>query len=141
MTDRSPIPGDGASEASAPRAPRVLVADDEPDFVLTLTRLLTLAGYESRGVFSPLQVQEAILDFAPDVVLLDIGMPGMSGYDVAHKLRRTYGSSRPVLIAVTGRTGESDRRIARMAGFDHHVAKPYQATTLLDLLESILARG
>src|SRR5688572_13348348 len=117
----APIPGEGVGEVSAPRPLRILVADDERDFVLTLTKLLVHEGYDARGVFSALQVQEAMLNFAPDVVMLDLSMPGRSGFDLAHELRNLYGSSRPVLIAVTGRSTERDRRIARMAGIDHYV--------------------
>src|SRR5688500_8318293 len=132
-----PIPGEGTREVAPPRALRILVADDERDFVLTLSKLLSREGYDTRGVFSPLQVQEAMLNFAPDVVLLDISMPGRSGFDIAHELRNLYGSARPVLIAVTGRTEERDRRIARMAGFDHYVIKSHDPMPLLALLESI----
>jgi two-component system CheB/CheR fusion protein len=133
----TPIPGERAQEGAAPRSLRVLVADDDRDFTLSLTKLLSVAGYDARGVNSPLQVQEAMLDFAPDVVLLDISMPGRSGFDVAHELRNLYGRARPVLIAVTGRTMERDRRVARMAGIDHYVTKPYDPDALLDLLQSI----
>jgi CheY-like chemotaxis protein len=74
------------------------------------------------------------------VVLLDIGMPKMSGYDVARTLRERYGSARPALIAVTGRAGETDRQQARAAGFEHHVAKPYQPGELLRLIGQLSGR-
>ena len=114
--------------------PRILVADDDADAVLSLTTLLRQEGYVVRGVHRGAEVLQAIFNFAPDVVLLDIGMPQMSGYDVARTLRERYGSARPALIAVTGRTGEADRQQARAAGFEHHVAKPYEPRALLRLI-------
>ena len=73
-------------------------------------------------------------NFAPDVVLLDIGMPQMSGYEVARRLRERYGSARPALIAVTAFTRTADRAQARAAGFEHHVGKPYQPRELIALI-------
>jgi CheY-like chemotaxis protein len=89
-------------------------------------------------------VLSEVFNFAPDLVLLDIGMPQMSGYDVARTLRERYGSARPVLVAVTGRTEEADRQQARAAGFEHHVAKPYEPVALLALIGALAgapARG
>lgn len=123
---------------------RILVADDDKDAVLSLTALLREQGYAVRGVHRGSEVLSEVFNFAPDVVLLDIGMPQMSGYDVARTLRERYGSARPVLIAVTGRTGEADRQQARAAGFEHHVAKPYEPVALLALIGALAgapARG
>jgi len=120
--------------------PRILVADDDEDAVLSLTTLLREEGYEVRGVHRGSEVLQAVFNFAPDVVLLDIGMPQMSGYDVARTLRERYGSARPALIAVTGRAGEADRRQARAAGFEHHVAKPYELRVLLRLIGELSGR-
>ena len=114
--------------------PRILVADDDEDTVVSLTILLRDQGYKVRGVHRGAEVLQAVFDFAPDVVLLDIGMPQMSGYDVARTLRERYGSARPALIAVTGRTADTDRQQARAAGFEHHVAKPYEPGSLLRLI-------
>ena len=113
---------------------RVLVADDDKDAVLILTALLRDEGYEVRGVHRGAEVLDAVFNFAPDVVLLDIGMPHMSGYEVARRLRERYGSARPALIAVTGFTGIMDRVQARAAGFEHHVGKPYEPSELLQLI-------
>jgi CheY-like chemotaxis protein len=116
------------------KQPRILVADDDADAVLVLSALLRDEGYEVRGVHHGAEVLDAVFNFAPDVVLLDIGMPKMSGYDVARTLRERYGSARPVLIAITGRAGAADRQQARAAGFEHHVAKPYEPSALLNLI-------
>lgn len=113
---------------------RILVADDDEDTVLSLTALLREEGYQVRGVHRGADVLQEIFSFGPDVVLLDIGMPQMSGYEVARTLRERYGSARPVLIAVTGRADEADRLQARAAGFEHHVAKPYEPRALLRLI-------
>ena len=120
--------------------PRILVADDDKDTVLSLTALLREEGYEVRGVHRGSEVLQAVFNFAPDVVLLDIGMPQMSGYDVARTLRERYGSARPALIAVTGRAGDADQRQARAAGFEHHVAKPYEPRALLRLIGELSGR-
>ena len=122
------------------KEPRILVADDDTDAVLSLTTLLREEGYEVRGVHRGAEVLQAVFNFAPDVVLLDIGMPQMSGYDVARTLRERYGSARPALIAVTGRAGDVDRQQARAAGFEYHVAKPYEPRDLLSLIHRLSAR-
>ena len=116
------------------KQPRILVADDDADAVLVLSALLRDEGYQVRGVHHGAEVLDAVFNFAPDVVLLDIGMPKMSGYDVARTLRERYGSARPVLIAITGRAGAADRQQARAAGFEHHIAKPYEPKALLNLI-------
>ena len=122
------------------KEPRILVADDDTDAVLSLTALLRDEGYAVRGVHRGSEVLQAVFNFAPDVVLLDIGMPQMSGYDVARTLRERYGSARPALIAVTGRAGEVDRQQARAAGFEYHVAKPYEPRDLLSLIGRLSGR-
>lgn len=121
--------------------PRILVADDDKDTVASLTALLAEEGYQVRGVHRGSEVLEAVFHFAPDIVLLDIGMPQMSGYDVARTLRERYGSARPVLVAVTGRAGEADRAQAQAAGFEHHVAKPYDPRALVELVAGLSGRS
>ena len=120
---------------------RILVADDDRDAVLMLTALLEHEGYEVRGVHHGADVLDAVFSFAPDVVLLDISMPRMSGYEVARQMRERYGSARPALIAVTAMTRTSDRAHARAAGFEHHVAKPYEPNELLALLGELAGDG
>jgi CheY-like chemotaxis protein len=115
---------------------RVVVADDDPDTVLSLRLLLEDEGHTVRGVESGTEALSAVRDFGADVVLLDIGMPGMTGFAVAHTLRERYGSAKPLLIAITGRNAQSDRWLARSMGFDHYVAKPYDPSAVLALLGS-----
>jgi CheY-like chemotaxis protein len=123
-------------DAKTPRL-RVVVADDDPDAILTLTLLLEDEGHQVRAVKNGQQALYAVRDFGADVVLLDIGMPGMTGYEVAQTLRQRYGSAKPALVAVTGRNSESDKSLSQSTGFDHHVAKPYEPNALLALIERV----
>lgn len=116
---------------------RVVIVDDDPDTVASLRLLLEDAGYEVQAVTSGAQALYAVRDFGADVLLLDIGMPRMSGYEVARTLRERYGSAKPVLIAVTGRQGSTDKSLAHNTGFDHYVEKPYDPNELLRLLQQL----
>src|SRR4051812_24314733 len=116
---------------------RVVVADDDPDATLSLTLLLEHEGHTVRAVSNGQQALHAVRDFGADIVLLDIGMPGMTGYEVAQTLRQRYGSAKPALVAVTGRNSDSDKWLAQSTGFDHHVAKPYVPNDLLALVERV----
>jgi CheY-like chemotaxis protein len=116
---------------------RILVADDERDSVDTLVMLLADEGHDVRGVYRGADVLPAMEKFAPDWVLLDIAMPDMSGFELAQKIRRRYGESRPRMIAISGRYKKgSDRLLAELAGFNHHVPKPYEPDALLALLKN-----
>jgi DNA-binding response OmpR family regulator len=127
---------DASGRYMQPRPLRVIVADDERDTVTTLTLLLNEDGHDAIGVHHGAQVLDAVDEFDPDVVLLDIAMPDMSGYEVAKEIRRKYGEVRPLLIAISGRYKKaSDRMLAEIVGFDHHVAKPYDPQALLALLK------
>ena len=117
----------------AQRAIKVLIADDDRDTVLSLRLLLATEGYEVLGVHDAKGVFEAVRDFEPDAALLDIGMPEMTGYDIARELRRTRGNDL-LLIAVTAWSKFSDKMAAHIAGFDHHVGKPYRPEEILGLL-------
>lgn len=124
--------------ASQPRKGlRILVADDERDQVATLAMILQDEGHEVREVYRGAEVLRMVRDFDPDVALIDIGMPGMTGYDVAREVRQIYGKERPLLIAVTGWKQSSDRILAKLAGFDHHIAKPFETEALLKLISEV----
>ena len=118
-------------------ARRVLVVDDDRDAVLTLVALLRDEGYDARGSYNGKDVLDLVRDFDPHAVLLDIGMPDLNGYEGCRLIRGRYGSASPLLIAVTGWKKASDRLLAELAGFDHHVAKPYDPRLLLSLLRSL----
>src|SRR6266852_1349090 len=124
--------------ARGKRKLRILVADDERDQVTTLAAILQDEGHEVREVYRGTEVLRLVREFDPDVALIDIGMPGMSGYEVARELRQEFGKQRPLLIAVTGWKQSSDRILARLAGFDHHLAKPFESTALLALIAPLV---
>jgi CheY-like chemotaxis protein len=125
------------STESQPGSLRVVVADDERDAVLTLGLLLRSEGMEVRLVRTGQAALAAVADFHPDAVLLDIGMPDRSGYDVAQELSRRYGDECPVLIAVTGLGKPDDKEMAEISGFHHFVTKPYDAQALVRLLVNL----
>jgi two-component system CheB/CheR fusion protein len=115
---------------------RVLVVDDNVDSAESLTALLGIAGHQVRVAFDGRKAVEIARDFAPDVVLLDIGLPGMDGLAVARALRTDPAVSRSLLIAISGYGQEADRRRTREAGFDHHLVKPVRPDVLRALLDA-----
>ena len=130
-------PGAGATRPLPGRPLRILLADDDRDATLSLGTLLRLEGFEVRHVYDGDAALAAVREFEPDVVLVDIGMPKLNGYDVARAVRERYGKEGPVLVALTGWKQASDRILATLAGFDHHVAKPYDPGRLLELVRSV----
>jgi DNA-binding response OmpR family regulator len=116
---------------------RIVLADDDRDATLSLATLLKLEGYEVRHVYDGGATLDAVREFEPDVVLVDIGMPKLSGYDVARHVRERYGKQGPVLVALTGWKQASDKILATLAGFHHHVAKPYDPGQLLELIRRL----
>lgn len=120
---------------------RVLVADDERDTVMRLGILLRSEGHEVHLAEGSLQVAEAVREFKPRVVLIDLEMRGRSGYDVAADLSREYGADRPILVAVTKHSSTPERLRAVLSGFDHLLAKPYDADQLLALVTRIAAKA
>jgi CheY-like chemotaxis protein len=105
--------------------------------VLSLTTLLRSEGHEALGVHHGGDVVDTVAEFAPDALLLDIGMPKMSGYEIVRALKDRYGSAWPVIFAITGRSLPSDRQLAEMVGFDHHFTKPFEPKELLAALSSL----
>jgi DNA-binding response OmpR family regulator len=120
---------------SVPRALRIVVADDDRDATLTLMMLLREEGHEVRAVHSGRQVMAAVLDFAPDAVLLDIAMPGLSGWEVARTIKERRGKFSPMLIGISGEYKQGvDKILSELIGFDHYLLKPYDPNVLLALL-------
>ena len=114
---------------------RVLICDDEPDAVLTLSTLMEIDGHEVRGAHDGLAALDVARDFEPHIVLLDIRLPTLSGYDVARELRARYGRA-PLIIAVTACVRDMDRMRAEFAGFDYHLPKPYRPEVLRALVQA-----
>lgn len=113
---------------------RVLVVDDNVDAAQSIAMILQLSGYDVRCVFDGLSAINAAREFHPDVVVLDIGLPGLSGYEVAQHLRSDERFRSTPLVAVTGYGQEDDRRRAREAGFDYHLTKPVDPDTLMNFV-------
>jgi PAS domain S-box-containing protein len=121
--------------AAAPRR-RVLVVDDNRDVAQSLAMLLELPGHDVRVAYDGPGALEAAGQFRPEVVLLDISLPGMDGYEAARQLRRLPGLEGALLVALTGWGQEEDRRRSADAGFDEHLLKPATLTALQKLLAS-----
>ena len=114
---------------------RIIVADDERDTVATLVLLLQDNGHDVREVHRGSQVLSAVLDFDPDAVLLDIGLPELSGHEVARKIRECCGNKRPLLIGISGRYKHAaDKVLAEINGINHYLVKPYDPNSLIGLL-------
>lgn len=121
-----------------PRSLRILVADDDRDTVLSLTMLLESEGHEVRGVSESEKVIPAVHRLRPDAVILDIVMPGQSGYALAHAIRTQYKGTRPLLIGISGQYKRGpDVLLSQVAGFDHYLLKPYAPDALLALLKPL----
>lgn len=121
------------------RAPavRVLVVDDNRDSALSLAMLLDLAGHQTRQAFDGLEAVAAAAEFSPDLVLLDIGLPKLNGYEAARRIRQTAAGKRLTLVAVTGWGQDDDRRRSQDAGFDTHMVKPVDHATLMRLIADL----
>jgi signal transduction histidine kinase len=123
---------DSAPTLSPPR--RILIVDDNVDAAESLAMLLELFGHQVRTAYGGPAALEAVESHRPEVVLLDIGLPGMDGYEVARRLRRNPALSGVTLVALTGYGQENDRRKTHDAGFDHHLVKPVDTDDLARLL-------
>ena len=132
----APIQEDATGGGKIERAPRrrVLVVDDNQDAVTSLAMLLEHGGNEVHTASDGLEALEAATRLDPDVLLLDLGLPKLSGHKVAERIRQQPWGKRPILIALTGWGQEQDRRQSREAGFDGHLVKPVAYDTLIELL-------
>jgi CheY-like chemotaxis protein len=124
----------GTTRAHGPPAAsrRVLVVDDNPDAEDSLALLMQMHGHEVRTARDGPAALRMAEELRPEVVLLDIGLPGMDGYEVARKLRGQAGIEDALLVAVTGYGQEEDRQRAHQAGFDLHLVKPVDPDALIE---------
>ncbi len=138
-----PAPAATAEPAAAPPrvGRRILVVDDNRDSATSLALMLQLMGNETRTAHDGAEGIEAAAAFRPDVMLLDLGMPRLNGYDAARRIREQPWGRDLVLVALTGWGQDSDRARSRAAGFDHHLVKPVEPATLETLLASLEAGG
>jgi CheY-like chemotaxis protein len=116
---------------------RILVADDNRDAADTLSMILELDGHEVRTAYDGIEALEMAEQFAPQMALLDIGMPGLNGYQTARRIREQSWGSSVLLVALTGWGQEQDRRQATEAGFDCHLVKPADPQKIGALIEQI----
>lgn len=106
---------------------RILIAEDDRDTAEGLTLLLRHMGFESRACYTGLQCLACIKDFQPQIVLLDLGMPEIDGFEVAKRIRESNSLNGPVLVALTGYGRQVDRERTAEAGFVQHLLKPVRA--------------
>jgi CheY-like chemotaxis protein len=134
----APAAASGASpsrpDIRAAKRRRILVVDDNRDAVTSLAAVLELVGHEVHVAYDGMQALEKVRLLAPEVVILDIGLPRMNGYEVCAQIKRSAGAS-PKVVALTGWGQETDRRRSAEAGFDEHLVKPVD----FDVLAGILA--
>ncbi|MDR5740568.1 MULTISPECIES: ATP-binding protein [unclassified Caballeronia] len=130
---------DAPAVASAGAKRCILVVDDNVDAADALTALLELEGHEVRTVYSGEEAVDVLDHYSPEVVLLDLGLPGMSGYDVARRIRATPAIKDVTMIAITGWGQPQDRERTAEAGFDFHFTKPVDVVQLNEAIESAAA--
>jgi signal transduction histidine kinase len=128
-------PAAPATAARPPRQRRILIADDNRDSAETLAALLRMEGHEVTSVHDGPVALSVFSELKPDVALLDIGMPGLTGYEVARKMRQSGPKAPLTLIAITGWGQDIDKERAFAAGFDHHLTKPVDPQRLVELLK------
>jgi CheY-like chemotaxis protein len=140
----SPIASERVTEGRRPgedaNQRRVLVVDDNVDAAESLAIILRLHGHEARTVHDGEHAIEVACEFRPDVVLLDLGMPKVNGYEVARRLRSEPWGRHVVLVACTGWGQPEDRRRSNEAGFDHHLVKPVNPDAILGVVGSAASR-
>ena len=128
-----PLPAAAPAPATAGSSQRILVVDDNSDAADTLAELLEMYGHTVRTAYTGAQAAERTLEFKPDIVFLDIGLPDMNGYEVAVKLRQLPIPQQFLLVALTGYGQAHDRQAALAAGFNEHFAKPVDFGKLASL--------
>lgn len=140
LADTEPQPVPEAVRRQVPSSRKVLVVDDNRDAAMTLAALLQQAGHTTEVAYDGRQAILMAASSSPEVVVLDLGMPGMNGYDVCRRLRAEPWAAGMRIIALTGWGQEADKRKSRAAGFDHHLVKPVTTEELLDAFDTDSAR-
>ncbi len=126
-------------QAGSPRRRRILVADDNVDSARSLGRLLELYGNDVSTAHNGLQAVEAAEAFQPEVILLDIAMPELNGYEACLRIRELPWGKNAILVAMTGYGQDEDKRQSHEAGFDLHLVKPVDMGAIKKLLSSLKA--
>jgi CheY-like chemotaxis protein len=126
----------GAERPGRPKGLRILLVEDDPDLAETTARIVSTAGHEVQLCSDGPSALRAAQEEPPDVVLLDIGLPGMDGYEVARRLRQQPPGLRPLLIALTAYGRDTEERLkSYQAGIDLHLTKPVGAEELQHFLQ------
>ncbi|NML17716.1 response regulator [Azohydromonas caseinilytica] len=135
----SPMPSDEAvqnsTRTSEPQGRRVLIVDDNVDSADSLAMLLQLSGHEAHTAYDGPEGVEAAARLQPEVVLLDLGLPGLDGCEVCRRIRQEPWASDALFIAVTGWGQAADKRRSQEAGFDGHLVKPVDPQALQQMIE------
>ena len=128
----------GTEEPAAPKSSlRILIVDDNRDAADSLVMLLRLMGNDTQTAYDGQEGVEVAGEFRPEVMLLDIGLPKLNGYEACCRIREQPWGKKVVLIAVTGWGQEEDRRLSHEAGFNHHLVKPVDPQELMKLLAGL----
>jgi CheY-like chemotaxis protein len=138
------LPESAPNNAASTRHPgtfesstNILIADDNADSAESLAELLRLSGHHVHVAFDGVQALETYTRVKPDLVLLDIGMPNMSGLEVAQRIRQKEDGASATLIAISGWGQELDRQNALSAGFDQHITKPIDPEALYAIIRTV----
>jgi len=134
------LPTSFTADSGGTSAPEILIVDDNVDAAESLGEVLKACGYRTHVAHDGPRALNEAARLRPEVVILDIGMPTMNGYQVARHLRTDVGLSKSVLVALTGYSEESDRASAEHAGFDYHFVKPLDISQLTQVLSNLYAR-
>jgi CheY-like chemotaxis protein len=130
-TDRAP---QSKAQPAALSGHRILIVDDNADAANSLASLLSLMDNDVRTANNGPEALRIAAEYGPEIILLDIGLPGMNGYDVARALRRASADGRPVIVAVSGYGSQEDMKRSVEAGFDAHFVKPMEISALQEFL-------
>jgi PAS domain S-box-containing protein len=135
-----PLPAKPPAPAQATLRRRFLVVDDNADAATSLEQYLHLFGHDVTVAFDGMEAVAAARESMPDIILLDVGLPRLNGYEAARRIRALPGGAGPAIVAVTGWGQEEDRRESASAGFDAHLVKPVDPAALLDMLDDLEKR-
>ena len=136
MNSYPPDENNSANQSPSASPRRVLVVDDDADATETVSMLLKLSGHEVEVASDGDSALEVAEKFKPEIILLDVGLPGMHGYEVAQRLRRLPENENLIIVALTGYGQEQDRLRALEAGFDYHFVKPVDFNKLEALVNN-----
>jgi two-component system, OmpR family, response regulator len=120
---------------------RIVIADDDRDTVTSLAAILRAEGHDVSEVYRGDAVIDRVRTYRPDAILLDIGMPGLTGFEIARLLRRELGEACPLLVAVTAWNQGSAKVLGKLVGFSHYLTKPYSTGEVLGILEPLAVSG